>query len=441
MAKHLDTIFALSTGGLPTGLAVIRISGDGVKKAAASLCGELPEPRIAALLPVRDSNGTLLDRGLVIYFAGPGSFTGEDTLELQLHGSRAVVASVLGTLAMMPGFRQADAGEFSRRAFENGKLDLVEIEGLGELIHAETEAQRKLATAFVEGGASREYRSWMDQLSFARAMLEAELDFSDEGDIPGAVSDTIWPELETLLLKMKKALSGLRANEIVRDGFRVVITGAPNSGKSSLLNYLANRDVAIVTEIAGTTRDVISVDLDLNGQKISLVDTAGIRDTKDPVELAGIERAGRELERADLILALHSAADINDRSFETSRECIYIRSKMDLADLTTVKLRRNEIGISVKAETGFDSLLKRICEVAEKSVCSGDPSVVLNARHRTHVNAAMENIELALLSQQNGIEFAAEYLRHAADQLGRIVGFVNADELLGLVFSRFCVGK
>ncbi len=440
MALDLDTIYALSSGGLPSGVAVIRVSGQYVKDVARQLCGELPQPRFATLKPICDSDGALLDEGLVLYFPGPNSFTGEDCLELQVHGSRAVVSAILDTLSKVDGCRQAEAGEFSRRAFENGKLDLVEIEGLGELIHAETEAQRKLALRFAGGGVSRQYEKWMEQLSFGRAMLEAELDFADEGDIPGSVSDQIWPQLEVLVQEMKSSLAGERANEIIRDGFRVVIAGPPNSGKSSLLNYLAKRDVAIVTDIAGTTRDVISVDLDLGGLKICLVDTAGIRETTDVVERAGIERTGQEVEGADLVLLLRAADEGEmDSKFDGNQNFLDIRTKADLA--AHLSEPREGLYISTKTGDGIDSLLKQILTIAERSSHAGESSVVLNARHRNYIESSISYVEKALSERSSGIEISADCLRSAAEQIGRIVGFVNADELLGVIFSRFCVGK
>lgn len=439
MSDFQETIFALSSGGMPSGVATIRVSGSRASEACLKICGKIPDPRVAAYLPLRDADGLLLDRGLVLFFPGPASFTGEDSVEFQVHGSKAVVFAILAQLASFSGFRLAEAGEFSRRAFENGKLDLVEIEGLSELIHAETEAQRKQALRFSEGKASQRYSHWMEELSFARAMIEAELDFSDESDIPGSVSNEIWPRLEKLAGEMKQALSGLHANEIIRDGFRVVIAGPPNAGKSSLLNYLANRDVAIVTDIAGTTRDVIAVDLDLAGQKICLVDTAGIRDTEDPVERAGIERAGRELEHADLILSLDNAVRQVSPFQDAPCPVIHLFSKLDL--ISGNLPGGYDFGISVETGVGIDSLLKQISNFAVDSVESSEHSVVLNARHQTHVSNAVGFVDEALSVQDQGIELAAEYLRSAANELGRIVGLVSADALLGLIFSRFCVGK
>jgi tRNA modification GTPase len=247
VTTHSDTIFALASGALPAGVAVLRISGPAAFTIVRSLVGDLPAPRVAALRTIRTPDGMFLDRGLVLVFQGPHSFTGEDCAELHLHGGRAVVTAVLTSLAGFNGARLAEAGEFSRRAFENGKMDLVEVEGLADLLAADTEMQRRLAAEQASGQLSSVYEGWREKLVFARSMLEAELDFSDEGDIPGSVSDRIWGEVARLKAAVDEALLNLRAGEILRDGFRVALAGKPNAGKSSLMNALAQREVAIVT--------------------------------------------------------------------------------------------------------------------------------------------------------------------------------------------------
>ncbi|MGQ3296579.1 MAG: tRNA uridine-5-carboxymethylaminomethyl(34) synthesis GTPase MnmE, partial [Shinella sp.] len=260
-----DTIFALSSGGLPSGVAVVRVSGPQSRDTIEGLCGRVPLPRRASLLPIRDRNDALLDEGIVLYFPGPNSFTGEDCVEFQIHGGRATVKIVLATLAAREGLRAAEAGEFSRRAFLNGRMDLVEAEGLADLIGAETEMQRRLAAEQASGGLSAVYDSWAKRLTHARAMIEAELDFADEDDVPGSVADAIWHDMHGLEQDIFNHLAEAKNGEIVRDGLNVVIAGPPNAGKSSLLNHLARRDIAIVTDVPGTTRDVLHVDLDLSG--------------------------------------------------------------------------------------------------------------------------------------------------------------------------------
>ena len=280
----VDTIYALSSGGMPSGVAVVRISGGAVAAVAEIVCGGLPAARYASLKPIRSRNGELLYEALVIYFPGPASFTGEDVLEIHLHGSRAVAAAVLSELAGFTGLRMAEAGEFSRRAYLNGKKDLAAVEGLADLIAAETEAQRRFAQGNSSGVQSRLYQSWRQQIIDMRSLIEAELDFADEGDIAGSVSDLVWVDAARLGEEIRGHLAGFKRAEIVLDGFKVVLAGAPNAGKSSLLNALAKRDAAIVSDEPGTTRDLVDVSLDLGGMKVVLTDTAGIRAEPGRVE-------------------------------------------------------------------------------------------------------------------------------------------------------------
>ncbi|MFN3636123.1 MAG: tRNA uridine-5-carboxymethylaminomethyl(34) synthesis GTPase MnmE, partial [Rhizobium rhizophilum] len=333
MSTQTETIFALASGAVPAGVAVIRISGPASFPIVQALIGELPTARNAALRSVRTRDGEFLDRGLVLIFPGPASFTGEDCAELHLHGGRAVVTAVLRSLAGFPNSRLAGAGEFSRRAFENGKMDLVEVEGLADLLAAETEMQRQLASEQASGKLSAVYDGWREKLIFARSMLEAELDFSDEGDIPGSVSEVIWKDVAVLKSQIDDAIANLKAGEIIRDGFKVALAGPPNAGKSSLLNALAQRDVAIVTPIAGTTRDIVRCELDIEGYKVEIFDTAGLRVTEDPVEQEGIKRAYRTINQADLVLQL---VDLSDRTADTQEVvpgAVRIGTKLDLADL------------------------------------------------------------------------------------------------------------
>ncbi|OJU86366.1 MAG: tRNA uridine-5-carboxymethylaminomethyl(34) synthesis GTPase MnmE, partial [Shinella sp. 65-6] len=309
MSSATDTIFALSSGGLPSGVAVIRLSGLQSREVVARMCGTVPAPRHAALRSIRDRNGDVLDEGIVLFFPGPHSFTGEDSAELQIHGGRATVKAVLAALAEFEGMRAAEAGEFSRRAFLNGRMDLVEVEGLADLIAAETEIQRRLAAEQASGGLSRLYDSWAKRLTHARAMIEAELDFADEDDVPGSVASQIWDDMHALQQDILNHLADARVGEIARDGLKVVIAGPANAGKSSLLNYLAKRDIAIVTDIPGTTRDVLHVDLDISGFAVRLYDTAGLRETEDIVEQEGIRRTWLSMAEAHLVLLLSDDPD------------------------------------------------------------------------------------------------------------------------------------
>lgn len=435
-----DTIFALSSGALPAGIAVIRVSGPQTVAALERLCGLVPEPRLARLATVRNIGGEELDRGLVLYFAGPASFTGEDCAEFHVHGSRAVVSALLDSLSQIGGLRHAEAGEFARRAFENGKLDLVEAEGLAELINAETEAQRRLALYMSEGQLSRRYTGWMERLSQSRALIEAELDFADEGDIPGSVAERVWTDVEVLAAEMEAALAD-RVAEIVRDGFRVAIAGPPNAGKSTLLNCIAKRDVAIVTDIAGTTRDVLTVDVDLGGSKVVFFDTAGLRETDDVVERVGIERARGAIRSADLVLYLspddQDAA--SDELADLSVETIRVRSKTDT--FARISATTDRLNISAVTGEGIDSLLKLISQRASRSIGNGNLLTPLLSRHRNHVAASVRDLRAALDAVHAPLELRAELLRSAANELARLTGRVSADELLGMVFSQFCVGK
>lgn len=436
-----DTIFALSSGSLPAGVAVIRVSGAATEAALLALCGRVPPPRTASLMAIRGADGEELDRGLVLFFKEPASFTGEDCAELQVHGGRAIVAAILEELGALPELRQAEAGEFARRAFENGKMDLVEAEGLAELVQAETVTQRRLAKHLADGHLSRRYDDWMKRLSQARALIEAELDFSDEGDIPGSVSDQVWVEVERLSLEMQAALSDHTA-EIVREGFRVAIAGPPNAGKSSLLNFLAQRDVAIVTDIAGTTRDVLSVDLDLDGMKVILYDTAGLRETNDPVERIGIERARATIDAADLVLYLSEAGKTDPIEMTATgakkSAMIVVQSKHDV-DVGLAPTA--DFAISTVTGTGIDSLLKRIAAEASEATHGGEFLTPLLIRHRKHVSVAAAHLAQARASCETPLELRAEMLRSASDELAYLTGRVTPDALLGLIFSQFCVGK
>jgi tRNA modification GTPase len=435
-----DTIFALSSGALPSGVAVIRISGPAAGTLLARLCGSLPKERKAALRTISGVDGEVLDQGLVLYFKGPASFTGEDCAEVQVHGGRAVVAAILEFLSQLPGTRHAEAGEFARRAFENGKMDLVEAEGLADLIQAETAAQRRLARYLADGHLSRRYQQWMGTLSRCRALIEAELDFADEGDVPGSVSEQVWKDVDLLGAEMRRALSD-HVSELVHEGFRVAIAGPPNVGKSSLLNWIAKRDVSIVTDIAGTTRDVLSVDVDLGGMKVVFFDTAGLRDTEDPVERIGIERARGAMASADLVVFLRDASRAMDTGLDVdaldAEKVMLVWSKTDLAQPPGPE----QNGISTQTGFGVDSLLKQIEAKATGAIQAGTFLTPLLSRHRNHVASALDHIHSALSQEGAVLELRAESLRLASEDLGRLTGRVSADQLLGLVFSQFCIGK
>ncbi|MGO4623330.1 tRNA uridine-5-carboxymethylaminomethyl(34) synthesis GTPase MnmE [Ensifer sp. 2YAB10] len=439
----MHTIYALSSGALPAGVAVVRISGQQTATVLEALCGEVPSPRTATLKSIRSRNGLVIDSGLVLYFRGPASFTGEDCAEFQIHGGRAAVNSLLEELSSYEGLRHAEAGEFSRRAFQNGKLDLVEVEGLADLIVAETEMQRRLAIEHSGGGQSKVYAGWAKRLTHARAMIEAELDFADEDDVPGSVSERIWRDMSTLAQEIAAHIADAPIAEIIRDGLKIVIAGAPNAGKSSLLNALAQRDIAIVTEVAGTTRDVLSVDLSLAGFSVKLFDTAGLRETEERVEQEGIRRAREVIERADLILLLSETArgfgSLSDISNDGA-PVLRVATKIDRSDRHWAT-GEADVLISTRTGEGMDRLLDAIA--GHLPDLSGRTSLALPSRRR-HVDSlrqALRSIEESLAGENQGLDIRAEQLRLAGDAIGRITGRVDVENLLDVIFSEFCIGK
>jgi tRNA modification GTPase len=443
MSRADDTIYALSSGPPPSGVAVIRISGRGAAAAIEAMCGNPPQPRMASLRRVRDRDGEVIDQGVVLFFPSPRSFTGEDCVELQLHGGRAVVNAVLTRLAQL-GLRLAEAGEFSRRAFENGKLDLVEIEGLADLIAAETEMQRRLAVEQSDGRLSQLYQSWMQRLTRARALIEAALDFPDEDDIPGDVSDDVWDMVSGLADEIRGHLERRKSAEIIRDGFKVVIAGRPNAGKSSLLNALAQRDAAIVTALPGTTRDIISVDMNIGGFLVTLTDTAGLRDTADLIEAEGIRRTRRSLQAADLVLLLKDMQDAGpDEEIDVQAPVERIVTKVDLAADSHVVADGAAAAVAISTLTGqgIESLTKRILEHVKRATGSPGGVTVVRERQAALLREAVEILERSVSDRGAYIEVRSEYLRQASHILGKLTGFVDVEELLGVIFSEFCIGK
>ncbi len=405
------------------------------------MVGPLPAPRIAALRTVRTAEGAFLDRGLVLVFPGPNSFTGEDCAELHLHGGRAVVNAVLFSLAGFTDVRMAEPGEFSRRAFENGKMDLVEVEGLADLLAAETEMQRRLAGEQANGHLSAVYEGWREKLIFARSMLEAELDFSDEGDIPGSVSDRIWADVRDLKAQVDKAISSLRAGEIIRDGFKVALAGLPNAGKSSLMNALVQRDVAIVTPIAGTTRDVVRCELDLDGYKFELFDTAGLRVTEDLVEQEGIRRAVRTIKDADLVLDLVDlSVPLQAPAIVTERPRLRVGTKRDIAG-AVVSEAVCDITVSSRSGEGLERLRDLLLQAVRDHTQVESLAIPSRLRHAERLRSASGYLTSALDGENLPLEIRAEDLRLASVELARMTGRIDTETLLGKIFSEFCIGK
>jgi tRNA modification GTPase len=437
-----DTIFALSSGAAPSGVAVIRLSGPGVRFGLETLIGAVPPARMASLRTLRaPESSDILDRGLVLFFPGPASFTGEDVAELQVHGGRAVIASLLKTLADLPGYRAAEAGEFTRRAFENGRADLTEIEGLADLVAAETEMQRRLAIRQSEGGLRKLYEDWRHRLIRARALVEAGLDFVDEEDVPADVMAPAWQEAAGVAAEMTSHLDDQHFGERVRDGFEVVLLGAPNVGKSSLLNALVRREAAIVTAEPGTTRDLIEVSLDIGGHAVTLIDTAGLRETESVVEREGIARARRRADAADLVLALSDKNSFSE-TIPDGTPVLRVRTKLDLFDSDSKRALSEEADLELSARTGegLDGLIRAIGETLELARPM-PAALITRARQRDGIARSLGYLGELQRAGDDAVEVKAELLRSAADALGRVTGKVDVEDLLDVIFSEFCIGK
>jgi tRNA modification GTPase len=418
----------------------VRVSGPKARFGIETLAGPLPAPRLAELRSIRNLEGDVIDTGLLLFFPAPNSFTGEDCAEFQIHGGRAVLSALLVSLGALEGFRPAEAGEFTKRAFENGKLDLTAVEGLSDLVAAETEMQRRLALDQADGKLAALYDHWAGKLTRCRALVEASVDFADEGDVPADLAAEIRTELCQLRDALNTHLSGSRTAEIIRDGFRVAIAGAPNAGKSSLLNTLARRDVAIVSPEPGTTRDIVTVTLDLGGYAVIVQDTAGLRDADGVVEREGIRRATAAMAAADLVLLLH---DLTGASFAEipaeAADVVRIGSKRDLVG--GHKANDVEVCISSTTGDGIPELLALLRErVATAAFRSGD-GLAARERQRAGLRDALAHLDAALDERLDAPELLAEELRAASHALGRITGRVDVEDLLDVIFSSFCIGK
>ena len=437
-----DTIYALSSGRLPAAIAIVRISGRRARIRTRNARRKVPEPRRAVRAVFRDpSTGAVIDDGLVLWFAGPASETGEDVAELHLHGGRAVVAAVFRVLGGLEGFRPAEAGEFTRRALLNGKLDLAAVEGLGDLVAAETEAQRRQAMAQFRGALSAKVEAWRGRLVEVMARLEAGIDFSDEGDVPENLLSPAVEIARALAAEICAVLAEAPRGERLREGFVVAIAGPPNVGKSTLLNRLAERDVAIVSAIPGTTRDAIEVALDLKGVPVVLVDTAGVRETKDPIEAEGVKRALARAASADLLLWLTEAGGPS-LAPPGGTKTIMLRTKADLVDSDAQRRMQDSESIPISAKTGvgMEQLLDALAKEAD--TLSGEPALVTRERQRSALAEALKRLEAAIdLAPSGKEELVAEELRMAANALGRVTGRIGIEEVLGEIFRSFCIGK
>ena len=428
-----DTIFALGTGAGRAAIAVIRISGPGAGNALKALAGKLPPPRQARLAILRDpETEEMLDRGIALFFPGPASSTGEDYAELQLHGGRAVVEGALAALHRLPGLRPAESGEFARRSFANGKLDLSQAEALADLVDAQTEAQRRQALRVAGGALRRKVEGWRAALVEALALVEAELDFSDEGDVGAFSPARLSALLSPLSEEIRGALRLAPASERMRDGFFVMILGRPNVGKSTLINALTRRDLAIVSPIPGTTRDMIEAHLDIGGLPVTLIDTAGLRETADEIERIGVDRTLARVETADLALWLSDSAEAPPHQ---DVETIRVATKTDLTPAP-----EGAIGVCALSGEGLETLAAAIEARARARLGDGATSLIVRERHRDALEQAVESIYSIVVGEE-ALELQAEALRRASQALGRIVGAVDVEEILDAVFSRFCIGK
>jgi tRNA modification GTPase len=451
MHRRDQTIFALSSGRPPSAIALVRVSGSQARAVLGALAGRVPEPRIATRVRLRDFSGQPLDDAVVLWFPGPGSATGEDVAEFHVHGGRAVLAALFAALSVFENVRAAEAGEFTRRAFENGKLDLTEAEALDDLIHADTDRQRRQALRQLRGLLGEKARDWRVRIIEAAALIEAGIDFSDEGDVPAELIAPALVRIEALRDEIEEVLAAQGQSERLRDGLVVAISGPPNVGKSTLINLLARREVAIVSPHAGTTRDVIEVQLDLDGYPVTVIDTAGIRETDDPVEQEGVRRARMRAAEADLVLwmtdAQHDESGIEGSAPSAGAPVWMVRNKIDLDAVGRAGQGRRgtgsdgEFGISASRGEGVPDLVAAVVAFARDYFESGEGGLIGRERQRRLLQETVQALRRCMLVAGKGEELAAEELRAASQALGRLLGRVDVEDILDVVFREFCVGK
>ena len=434
-----NTIYALSSGAGRSGIAVIRLSGPASAKVLKAMAGGLPRPRTASLRKLKSVDGQVIDEAMVLWFPGPHSATGEDVAELHVHGASAVIAFIFSELSKFAGLRLAEPGEFTRRAFANGKMDLVEVEGLADLLAASGEVQRRLAMRQFLGEASGVYEGWRRDVIAALALHEAAIDFVEEDDVADKARDMAGPVIKRLLKELEAALATSSQNSILREGLKVVIAGAPNVGKSSLLNELARREAAIVSEIAGTTRDIVEAQVMFEGLPLTLADTAGIRgDAKDQIEQIGIERAHAAAADADILIWV-SAPDVSTQSHPSRKPDIEVANK---ADLGSIHVRNNAaIPVSTKTEEGLDALRVALHAEVKRRTDQAEHAIVVRHRHAEAVAESIRLLNKVIDKPYRPHELIAEDLRKVARALGSITGAVDVEDLLGQIFSEFCIGK
>ena len=442
------TIYALSSGPGVSGIAVIRISGLGTKDIVKLIINsELPKPREATVKKFNKiSNSELIDEGILIWFPGPKSYTGEDMAEIHVHGSIAVVKSILDQLSKIDDCRLAEPGEFTKIAFQNGKINLLKAESISDLISAETEIQRQQAVKIMSGRSSEKFSAFREKLLKILSNVEAKIDFPED-DLPEDVIENIKKDSEKVRIEIEKILDDQKVGERIREGFKIAIIGPANAGKSSLLNHLSNRDVAIVSEVAGTTRDVIEAHLNLDGYPVVISDTAGIRESQDEIEKKGIRLALKRAEDADLNIIVIEPKSVDFTGFLNdlvSEKSIIVINKIDLGykNINQQIEKFNPIFLSIKNETNLDKLIKRIKDKLKNKFVSSNEILITRERHRQSLKACIQNLKnFEEKNSQEDFDKAAEDLRLATRHLGMIVGKVDVEEILGSIFSDFCIGK
>jgi len=449
-----QTIFALSSGRPPSAISIVRVSGSQAGTALEALAGRVPQPRIATRVLLQDARQRPIDDAVVLWFPGPASATGENVAEFHIHGSRAVQAALFAALTSLENIRPAEPGEFTRRAFENGKLDLTEAEALDDLIHADTDRQRRQALRQLKGLLGDRARDWRKRIIEASALIEAGIDFSDEGDVPAELIAPALATVRSLLQEVQETLAVQGRSERLRDGLMVAISGPPNVGKSTLLNLLARREVAIVSPHAGTTRDVIEVQLDLDGYPVTVIDTAGIRDTEDAVEQEGVRRARLRAAESDLVLWVTDAEHEGGESeIDAAAETVWVvRNKIDLeiagqgsrigADPEgSVGSKLPILRISASRGDGISDLVAAITTFAREYFGAGEGGLIGRERQRRLLRETADALERSMTVVGAGEELAAEELRAAAQSLGRLLGRVDVEDILDVIFKEFCIGK
>ena len=442
------TIYALSSGPGISGVAILRISGPEASKVIKSLTGkELPKPRMATLRKINNINTSeLIDEGIIIWFPGPESYTGEDMAEIHVHGGKAVVLSVQNEISKVENCRLAEPGEFTKLAFQNGKINLLKAESIADLISAETEIQRLQAVKIMKGKSSAKFNELREKLLKILSFVEAKIDFPDE-DIPEENLKKIKQDSSDTLNEINKILNDQKIGELIREGFKIAIVGPTNAGKSSLLNNLSNREVAIVSEIAGTTRDVVEAHLNIDGYPVIVSDTAGIRDSKDEIEKKGIRLSLKKAENADLKLVVVDAKSIDLSGFLNDllkNDAILVINKSDLLNgsLDPEILKFNHVLISIKKNLNIDLLISKIKHSLKNKFITEEDILITRERHRQHLLQSVDHLKNFLdKNDKKDFDKAAEDLRLATRHLGMIVGKVDVEEILGSIFNDFCIGK